>query len=535
MRTSDPFTTRRVTFSLSDIGSEVIDQLASDIHTSPDAIIRELVKNAYDSYLELDPDLLEDREIERAVRLTTDEFKGERHLYVVDNGIGLSLEELKAFVQIAIRPKRQAREGLSCTGFRGLGTWASLGAGSSILVESQKLDTRVRCRLAINVRRIYQKMGPETTLDDILNDSSCVEFGSYESEIKEHGTTVEIICDGEPEKIQNYQINRLHPFAASDLSQLRELVVKSCPIPYAKIDSISEQIYDIYQAAHYTPTAIYVGSENLQRRLPAGNFEFKPQTLTLDDALVAITWRVFQPDKSAALTDNIDPVVHVLNGPSLQLCKYNVPIGPKASDNPQLNHYIGEVHIVHDDLLPNADGTGLRQDSLTVGFKRVLAEFYAELEKETRAKSKKVSAIRAFSRAQDALSKNPKTLTAGERVERDNSIKRAVELVDELASEKGRDRELEEARLKARRQLKQSGDYEQFSAKALRFKGNKSKKSKSVSNKNIPTTNAIVTARLDRNEYQKLAPLIIPKLENVGLDAKEIKAVLSIFEESLCT
>ena len=45
------FSKRPVTFTLKDVGSEIIDQLSTDVYTGPGAIIRELVKNAYDSYL----------------------------------------------------------------------------------------------------------------------------------------------------------------------------------------------------------------------------------------------------------------------------------------------------------------------------------------------------------------------------------------------------------------------------------------------------------------------------------------------------
>jgi hypothetical protein len=534
MKSRSPFTISPVTFSLSDIGSEVIDQLASDIHTSPGAIIRELVKNAYDSYLELDPDAFEERGIERAVYLNTSEFKDGRRLYVADHGIGLSLDELKAFVQIAIRPKREAREDLPCTGFRGLGTWSTLGAGCQILVESQKFDTRERSRLTINVRRIYEKMGPETTLDDILNDRRCIEFASYLDEAGNHGTTVEIVCDGQPERIQKYEINRLYPYAAPEMSRLRELVVESCPIPYAKVDSLSEQICRIYQKVGYNPTSIYVGAEKLERRLPNLIFRFVEQPLTLDNSLVAVTWRVFRPDKSGTLKEEIDPTVHVLNGPSLQLCKYNVPIGPKATDSQQLNNYIGEVHIVHADLLPNADGTGLRQGPLTSNFQDVLKNFYSELDTETRAKSIRLSTLKTFQRATTELSKDSSSLSTGERVERESAIKKAVELVDAPRRERGNDDDVEDARAKVKRLLKQKGYYDSFSTKKRSANIRGIQKFKVAPESRSLTPSVPVIAKLERSEFQKLAPLVIPRLEQLGLKPDDIKAILNIFEESLC-
>src|SRR5262245_15653964 len=170
------FTARNVKFSLKDIGSEVIDQLSRDIYTRPESIIREVVKNGYDAYLELEPEDFEDDQLERLVIIRRDrDARGVGRLFITDKGIGQTTEGAKANLQISISRKREEIE--NATGFRGLGSWALLGAGSKVVITSRRKGQNHVCRLTINTRQIYEHMGPKTTLHDILNNSAYVAFG----------------------------------------------------------------------------------------------------------------------------------------------------------------------------------------------------------------------------------------------------------------------------------------------------------------------------------------------------------------------
>src|SRR5207247_2500527 len=101
---------------------------------------------------------------------------------------------------------------------------------------SKKRGITKRCRLTIDVRRIYGRMGPDATLDDILNDPKCIFFEEDEaSSAKEaHHTVVEIICDGQPEKVGNgYELNRLFPYTDLADEELRRMLIQNCPIPFS--------------------------------------------------------------------------------------------------------------------------------------------------------------------------------------------------------------------------------------------------------------------------------------------------------------
>src|SRR5688572_30303944 len=130
------FKKKNVLFTLKDVGSNVIDQISSDIYSGPGSILRELVKNSYDSYLPISSDELEEEGTSRDVVISRERGAKTGTITIADNGIGQRLEELKANVQISISKKQLELE--HATGFRGLGSWAILGGGSKIVITSTK-------------------------------------------------------------------------------------------------------------------------------------------------------------------------------------------------------------------------------------------------------------------------------------------------------------------------------------------------------------------------------------------------------------
>ena len=134
------FEPRSTVFKLRDVGSEVIDQLSTDVYTQPESVLREVIKNAYDAYLSIDADILVDAQVERQIVVNRErDAKNVGRLFITDFGIGQTWEELKANLQISI--SRKPEEVDYATGFRGLGSWALLGAGSRIVVTSRKYET----------------------------------------------------------------------------------------------------------------------------------------------------------------------------------------------------------------------------------------------------------------------------------------------------------------------------------------------------------------------------------------------------------
>ncbi|MFI5461335.1 MAG: ATP-binding protein, partial [Isosphaerales bacterium] len=397
-------------FTLKDIGSKIIDQLSTDVYTGAGSILRELVKNAYDAYLGLDPEDFESGEFSREIVVSRErEANGTGRLFIADGGIGQCFEDLKANVQISISRKPDELE--NATGFRGLGSWASLGAGSKIVIASTKKGDPHENRLTIDVRKVYSLLSPKTNLDDILNNKGCIRIAQGPAGADDHYTTIEIVCDGPVESVKGHELNRLYDYTDPVDTELRRVLVQHCAVPYVQDGDVHKKIHEIYSKVGYIRTPIVLDGTTLERRLPENLSAFESTPLKIGDQVVAIAWKVHNPDATGEIVNLIDEEEHNLAGPAIQLTKLNVPIGPKRLYNDQhvreglLDWYVGEVHILAPDILPNASGDGLRSGTAKDAFIPVLRGFYRQLEQEAEKKSQRISLRRNLRNAKQAAAK----------------------------------------------------------------------------------------------------------------------------------
>jgi HSP90 family molecular chaperone len=111
-------------FSAEHIGSEVLERFSRDIY-HPKAVIRELVKNGYDSYFELEQ-FLDENDIDTSehnpYRRIVDIIVLDQSLIISDYGIGLDRSRIDRLVSIALTDKRKIQ---GASGFRGIGFWSA--------------------------------------------------------------------------------------------------------------------------------------------------------------------------------------------------------------------------------------------------------------------------------------------------------------------------------------------------------------------------------------------------------------------------
>jgi|GEM_PF-4901425 len=538
------FKRRSVTFDLNDIGSQVIDQISSDIYAGPGSILRELIKNAYDAYLPVDADELEEEGVNREIQVSrVRDEDGTGHLYVADNGIGQSFEELRANVQISISKKPTELD--DATGFRGLGSWAILGAGSNIIITSKTKNATSRSRLEMNVRRIHEKMGGDTTLDDILNDPDCISFAieEYKEGRAEHGTTVEIECDGPTETVNGFELNRLYDFTNPDEGALKGILVVTCPIPYSSEGGGYKEIHQVYNRSRYIPTQLSLDGVQLERRLPPELTNFHTTDISIGGNLAAIVWYAEDPKESGVLS--IDDGKHLVGGPGVQLMRLNVPIGPKnifhdgAARENLLNWYVGEVHLVMADVLPNASGQDLRAGLSRQLFIEQLQNFYKTLDQQADTKSVRLSLEKHLKRGIEAATKlDTKTLTEREQQGAKSLVLKAVQTIEEIAaSTKGKTKEAQKIRNaltdpaiktlrdNAKKSLKVGNWLQKFGKSGT----SSTTASRATAQRKDPPPSR--KSRTSSEGFQARVATYIPKLEALGLSDPQVKGVLAIIEE----
>lgn len=544
------FTARSIKFSLKDIGSEVIDQLSRDIYTRPESIIREVVKNGYDAYLELDPEDFEDDQLERLILIRRDrDTRSVGRLFITDKGIGQTTDDAKANLQISISRKREEVE--NATGFRGLGSWALLGAGSKVVITSRRKGHNHVCRLTINTRQIYEHMGPQTTLHDILNNSAYVAFGDRPATAQDdpHFTIVEIECDGPLEKIRDYEINRLYPYTDPADTELRTLLLSACQIPFAAESLKYQELLGIYHQAGYYPTAVLLDGEKLERRLPATLSEFHSEPITLGNETAAIAWFVEHPKETRQVGGFIKKDTNIL-GPSFQLMKRNVPIGERGAFATKaqaslLDWYVGEIHILSRDILPDANGRDIRSGAAREGFILAVQAFYDRLIRRARTKSAKINLVDKLQKGVEAVQKlKDGGVSERDRIRLQSDIATAIDQIEEAkkkpgpkrAADKDKVNPLDDPEVKktwsaARKVFQEGGWFDRLGATGK--KPSRKKPSNNGSAKPNKSGTAKAGPAISIEDFQARLGRAIPRFRRLGLDEQLIAEVFRIIREVL--
>jgi hypothetical protein len=543
-----------VEFSLKDVGANVIDQISTDIYTGPGSILRELVKNAYDAYLLLTDDDLEENGFLRQIVISRERVSPAKRdkkpkravgtLTIADTGIGQDLDDLKANVQISITRKPADID--HATGFRGLGSWSTLGAGSKIVITSTKKGVGKRYRLTINVRRVYAKMTALTTLDDILNDSACIWFEEDDAQVdkSKHETVVEITCDGPPEKVNGHELNRLYEYTDPTNDKLRALLVEYCPVPFSAGGGAHKEVQKIYTQTGYVATSLVLDGDEIQRQLPPELTQISTEQLKVGGKIAAYAWYAENPDITGAIS-KIDEAKHALHGPGIQLVRLNVPIGPKNvfSDDAVrariLNWFVGEVHIVLPDVLPNASGQELRAGTARDAFIQELHAFYSRLEDAAEEKSVRVSLKRRIKKGLEAASRTGRTLSRAERALADADIAKSVQALEDARSRRKpkniaeerfrratRDPDVAKILKEARSAFKAKGLLREFASSPAR------QPLASGPSLATPATAAPKSPRIiNLDEFQARLGSAAPRLEEAGLTRQQIQEVFKIISD----
>lgn len=548
-------------FTLKDIGSKIIDQLSTDVYTGAGSILRELVKNAYDAYLALEPEDFETGHIKRQIVISRErDDKGIGKIFIADQGIGQSLDVLKANVQISISHKSDELE--NATGFRGLGSWASLGAGSKITIISSRKGDPFENRLVIEVRRVYEKLSPSITLDDILNNAGCINISQRAAKKDDHFTIVEIECDGPVESVNGHEINRLYSYTDPSDLELKRILVQHCPIPFSKEGEIGKKIHDIYSKVGYVSTPVVFDGNVLERSLPNELSEFATEQLLIGGQIAAITWHVHNPKNSCDVSNLIEER-HNLGGASIQLMKLNVPIGgkglysgrveglysDKAVRDGILYWYVGEIHIISPDVQPNAAGNLLRDGTARSVFVAEMRSFYKRLEGEAEKKSEKISLERVLRNGQQAATKVASGgLTPLQKTQEISKVGKAVDVI-QILSKSGKPHSAKEKNIKAagkhpdvapvlkaaKKVLKDTGLFAELTTPSSKESGesikrpapsSKSPNRKSGKNDKQEKASSPMIAR-----FQSLVAQKHPKLMELGLTTEQIEGVFGIIQE----
>jgi hypothetical protein len=378
-----------INFGLQDIGSQILERFSDDLYSS-ESIIRELVKNASDSYYQMEsycdeneltyPDDYDSKNKKVSINITEDS------LLLMDWGIGCDRDDIKKLLKIAISDKKDIP---GTTGFRGIGFWAAFSAGERIIVETTKFNSKDLCILEVNAENIRKKINPSTDIGSIMNDEDNITLLVGETAPEKHYTTIEIQCVKSPGMLVSAKENRLYHFIHSSLDEQKNFIRKTCTL---YLPEEHPRLYDIeqfYNENGIPLIEITLNDELMRKEIDPNVDDFKEKALPMEVAdgttlklkEVAKCWFMRNKDKSGEVSSGMKGIRIYKDGYPVGMENMFSEDGYGVDSLPQekLGYYAGEVHITFPELTADANGMNLTDGIYKRDFIKILREFYRDL------------------------------------------------------------------------------------------------------------------------------------------------------------
>jgi hypothetical protein len=397
-------------FTADHIGSEILERFSKDIYT-PKAIVRELVKNGYDSYFQLEKHLAG-----AGGNLTTDPVVrvnvAGSNIIVDDDGLGLDRNAIELLISIALTDKRDIP---GVTGFRGIGFWSGYTGGDTIVVETTRIGVNRQFRLTLNTKRMRQLQGPTTSIGRIMNDPQCVRLESDAAKEEDHYTRVLIHAQSKDASLKPLTEN-------TDL--MRKILLEGCSCSVEPGTNLGDKVREFYDIHNIHPGRLFFQNDELVKSIPAGVTDFTPHTLEVPvgDQKVVLAHAWFATNRENKRLETPFAGVRVYRD-SFPIGRPNLHSDRQYPDSviilkqgDLLDWHIGEVHLAHDDLRPNASGEDLRDSTLFIPFREKLRELYTDLVETANVKSKRARLRKDYTNMYDSVRSVAAKNARGEKI-----------------------------------------------------------------------------------------------------------------------
>ncbi|MCT4507313.1 MAG: ATP-binding protein [Tepidibacter sp.] len=352
------------------IGKNVIENLTTGMYEDSKIIYREYIQNAADQIDKARSENLFDSE-ELYILIQIDDRN--RNILIYDNATGIkACDVAKKLGDIADSDKKKGEN----KGFRGIGRLGGLAYCDRLkFITSYKGEDEktVMTWNAKRCRELIDNPDVSKSAEEIL--AEIIEYETIKCNESEHFFTVEMIDI----KSENSEL--------LDENKICQYIACNAPVPY-NIDFLySNKIKEYIDSKGYKVDEyqILVNGDDIQKRYKDKLYESK--TYKMYDQLYDIEFKELYNSKGELLAwlwfgvsgfkKNIPSGSNEMK--SIRLRKENIQIGDATTldkffrENRGNGYYVGEVHAVHKDLVPNA-----RRDYFNENDTRV--EFDAELE-----------------------------------------------------------------------------------------------------------------------------------------------------------
>lgn len=365
-------------FTADMIGSEILERFSTDIYTQK-SILRELVKNASDSFFELLAHIenygirMDGDTLEHVVDVDVNSSAGT--IMVSDKGIGLDKPGIEKLLSIALTDKRDVD---NVAGHRGIGFWSAYTAGDELIVTTSKIGSSRSFTLTLYTKTMRELQGPGTSIAKIMNNPNCIRLQSSRADSSSHYTKILISIGSKESRLADLVNNH-------DL--LEKILLEGCCVGFSKNSANVKDIMEFYNSHNLKLCKLRLNGNEISKHIPdnIGSIQIKSIHIQVgkEEQIAAWMWYSTHND-NAVIDSNISGIRLFCDGfplgsPNLYSSKKMIDTMVKVSRPDLLDWHIGEIHLIHEDLKTNADGESIR-DSVTFKlFKEKLRAFYVNL------------------------------------------------------------------------------------------------------------------------------------------------------------
>jgi molecular chaperone HtpG len=375
-------------------GISVLETLTTGMYTNPLDALRELVQNSVDSIRDtLRQGLI--TEAEARIDIVIDPEA--RRITVRDNGTGIPSTEARARLTNVGQSQKSLEENI---GFRGIGRLHGIAYCEKLSFRTSAYGEAVATEVQFDAKGLRLLMSPsmrrEERAEDILYASTDVTTGKESPEAHFFEATLNNVTPEVPSlldfaEIQSY-LSQVAPVdfdtgfiwgpKIKKWARDHGLDLPSIPVVIMCGGSKERYVYKPYRSS-YKPLRDTREETKKAERIEIDDIDFFPK----DDPIGRGFWIWYSKG-------NLLGQIGDRSAAGLRLRKHNMSIGAAARIEELLKdarfnrYFIGEVHVISPECIPNARRDGFEDTEAWAAIKNSLCEFMQEREKEVRNASK---------------------------------------------------------------------------------------------------------------------------------------------------
>ena len=418
------------------VGSTLLHELAEGLYGWQE-VIREYVQNAVDSHLEW-----AEEDGQFPAQPIQIEVRSDRITFY-DFGIGMDEQRARDVKAIGISTKARnpAGEGFKQTGYKGVGIWAGLSFFEQLVINTTALGSDVGFEIRINFKGIKDAIAPNVPIFPVINSNHEIE--RYDANSEEHHTTVSLI---RPRKSGE-------KFLVSD--EVQKTVSLLCPCRVDPSFHFASELQEWQTEKDITTFDFLLDGEPVYRKYQCPAFPnlkpstgvFKPDTITVNDQVVAHVWYVLHRKNGALPSTEGNPSGlrllqngFMMGAPSIY-SSTTLPGYESLSTSDYLNWYTGEIYVIWEQLKPNLRRNEFQESEATRDFIEKLRDWYRKLIKKTRDTADERAVVDKHAeleqQAQNIITLAARTTLSEKNVERTEKILSALRQQSTAAENSG--------------------------------------------------------------------------------------------------